>query len=339
MALVNDIKPGKSWLVSWELGKIPAQTDTKVLKTDATFSCGETIYNVFFNLFRCTSNNWYLQLDFETTKGNNKLNEQELVKNSTSLGDKKSGSMVTVFHNDIRKQGLLRNALRLSWLIRNEFFDHFKNFKSAVKVFEEEYPNYNCNFQIIIEILEDDYETKGLKFIQNNLSKLMGKDSLADVKFVFKDDQVLAHSAIIAASSPVFAAMFEGERFKEGQTRTVNIEDIDSRVFRKLLQFLYSGISTNDPSNVLQALFLAADKYQVDALKEICEESLIFQLEIENVLHHLAWAYLYGAEKLKDAAVTHIVQNRNQIWQLDEWKDFNRKYPDLFYEACKRMVN
>ena len=79
MALVNDIKPGKSWLVSWELGE-PAQTDTKILKTDATFSCGETIYNVFFNLFRCTSNNWYLQLDFETTKGNDKLNEQELVK-------------------------------------------------------------------------------------------------------------------------------------------------------------------------------------------------------------------------------------------------------------------
>jgi speckle-type POZ protein len=136
--------------------------------------------------------------------------------------------------------------------------------------------------------------------------------------------------------------MFEGGRFKEGQARTVNIEDIDSRVFRKLLQFLYtgsSGSSSKDPCDELQALFLAADKYQVDALKEICEEYLIRQLELENVLCHLEWAQLYGAEKLKEAAVTHIVHNRKEVWQLKEWEDFNKKCPDLFFLVCKRMVN
>ena len=153
-----------------------------------------------------------------------------------------------------------------------------QNKTKAVETFRQLHPDLICDFQIIIELPDDEYETKGLKFIQNNLSKLMEKDSLADVKFVFKDNQVLAHSAIIAASSPVFATMFEGGRFKEGQTRTVSIEDIDSRVFRKLLQFLYtgrSGISFKDPSDALQALFLAADKYLVDALKEVCEECLI----------------------------------------------------------------
>ena len=100
-----------------------------------------------------------------------------------------------------------------------------QNKTKAVETFRQLHPDLICDFQIIIELPDDEYETKGLKFIQNNLSKLMEKDSLADVKFVFKDDQVLAHSAIIAASSPVFAAMFEGGRFKEGQTRTVNVED------------------------------------------------------------------------------------------------------------------
>ena len=61
--------------------------------------------------------------------------------------------------------------------------------------------------------------------------------------------------------------MIEAGRFKEGHAR----EDIDSRVFRKLIQFMYtgsSGSSKQDPSDLLQSLFLAADKYQVDALKE-----------------------------------------------------------------------
>ena len=134
--------------------------------------------------------------------------------------------------------------------------------------------------------------------------------------------------------------MFEGGRYKEGQTK-IKIEDIDSKVFRKLLQFLYtgsSGSSKQDPSDVLQALFLAADKYQVDALKYICEEFIIFLMELENVLRHLEWAHLNGAETLKDAAVTYIAKDRYQLWKLQEWGNFNKKYPDLFYLVCNHIV-
>jgi BTB/POZ domain len=344
MALVvNDIKPGKSWFVSWDMRGIPTQTNANVLKKNEIFICGETLYIVVFTLFCSTSNRWYSKLHFETTKGNDKLNDQvsESIQNSTSSGDKKSGSMVTVFHKGIRKEGLLRNALRLTWPIRN-VLNPQTGFKNAVAVFQEEYPDNICNFQIIIEIPDDEYETRGLKFINKNLSELLENGLFADIKFVFEDDHIAAHSTIIAASSPVFAAMFESGRFKEGQTRTVNIEDIDSRVFRKLLQFLYtgsSGSSRHEPSDVLQSLYLAADKYQVDALKEICEQCLICQLEIENVLYHLVWADLYGVEKLKEAAITHMVKHRNRIWQMKEWEDFNRKYPDLFYEVCQQMFN
>jgi speckle-type POZ protein len=243
--------------------------------------------------------------------------------------------------------------LQLSWPLRRASSGNTQ-YNSADKVFAEEYSlgtyskekgyvtYVSCNFQILIEKSEDDYETKGLQAIQNNLSKLMENELFADIKFVFKDDQVPAHSAIIGASSPVFVAMFEGGRFKEGQAKTVNIEDIDSQVFRKLLQFLYtgsSGSSKKDPCDALQALFLAADKYQVDALREICEECLICQLELENVLHLLTWAQLYGAEKLKETAVTYIVKQRNEVWQLKEWEEFSKSYPDLFFLVCKRMVN
>ena len=252
--------------------------------------------------------------------------------------EKKSVSVITVFHKGRREEGLLRNELRLSWSLDRTRYMYGR----ADDVYKEEYPCYKCNFQIIIETSADEYEAKGLEFLQNNFSKLLEKESLADVQFVFGDEHIAAHSAIVAASSPVFAAMFEGGKFKEGQTRTVNIEDIDSRVFRKLLQFLYtgsSGSSKQDPPDELQALFLAADKYQVDALKEICEDCLICQLETENVLGHLEWADQYGAEKLKDAAVTYIVKRRKEVWQLKECEDFNKKYPDLFFLVCKRMVN
>jgi hypothetical protein len=303
--------------VYWELRGIPAQTRARTLLSYATFTCGEKDFNVVFDFSTERS-----QLNFETAEGNDKFNDQvsSKVQNSTFTDDdKKSGFLVTVFHNGIQRNGLLINALQLSW--KNE-----KTKANTVETFRQLHPDLICNFQIIIEIPGDEYEAKGLKFIQNNLSKFLEKESLADVKFVFKDDQVPAHSAIIAASSPVFAAMFESGRFK-GQTKTVNIIDIDSRVFRKLLQFLYtgsSGSSNKDPSDELQALFLAAGKYQVDALKEICEECLVFKLTIEDVLPLLIWAHLYGAEKLKDSAVTYAVQERYRVWKLEFDPDVTR---------------
>ena len=51
---------------------------------------------------------------------------------------------------------------------------------------------------------------------------------------------------------------------------------------------------------------------------------------MENALHHLAWAYLYGAEKLKDAAVAHIVKGQYRVVNFKEWINFSKKYPDLF---------
>jgi BTB/POZ domain len=341
--VINEIKTGKIWFVSWELRGIPTQTNTNALTTYAAFTCGEKVYKVIFNLF-CSSDRWYSQLDFETTKGNDKSNDQvtNFFKNSISAGDEnKSDSLVTVNHKGRRQNGLLRNKLQLTWPIGQDRYFPDKRFKSAATAYQEEYPDSICNFQIIIEIPENKYETRGLQFIQNNLSELLEKGLFADIKFVFKTEQIAAHSAIIAASSPVFAAMFEAGRFKESQTRTVNIEDIDSRVFRKLLQFLYtgnSGISKQDPCVLLQALFLAADKYQVDALKEICEECLAHQLAFGNVLLHLVWADLYGAGTLKEAAVTYLVQERYRVWQHKEWKEFNSKYPDL-YQVCNRMVH
>jgi BTB/POZ domain len=71
--------------------------------------------------------------------------------------------------------------------------------------------------------------------IFSNLSKLLDTGANADVHFVFKESTIAAHSSVIAASSPVFAAMFQQGKFREAHTKTVDIEDVDPGVFRQLL--------------------------------------------------------------------------------------------------------
>ena len=88
--------------------------------------------------------------------------------------------------------------------------------------------------------------------------------------------------------------MFQQGKFKEAHIKTVDIEDVDPGVFRQLLQFLYSGqVSEWQNADVMESLFVAADKYQLDALKNLCENCLIPKLE--NAIRFLVLAHLHSA--------------------------------------------
>jgi hypothetical protein len=65
--VVNELKPGKSWSVYWELGVIPEKTSANTLQANATFTCGGKVYKVKFISY---TNGCSLDFDFETAKGN-----------------------------------------------------------------------------------------------------------------------------------------------------------------------------------------------------------------------------------------------------------------------------
>ena len=71
---INETTPGKSWLVFWELRGIPDRTDVDTLTADATFTCGQKVYKVVFNLICNYWDGWDLLLEFKTTEGNDKIN-------------------------------------------------------------------------------------------------------------------------------------------------------------------------------------------------------------------------------------------------------------------------
>lgn len=52
--------------------------------------------------------------------------------------------------------------------------------------------------------------------------------------------EFFAHKAILAARSPVFAAMFEHEMEEKKQNR-VEITDMDPEVLKEMLKFIYTG--------------------------------------------------------------------------------------------------
>ena len=84
-----------------------------------------------------------------------------------------------------------------------------------------------------------------------------------DVEFIVqKTRRMAAHRCVVAVRSPVLAALCGAIE--------VYVDDVPADVFQHVLYFLYTGELPDTAACDHQGLWRAADKYQIDTLKELC---------------------------------------------------------------------
>jgi len=71
-----------------------------------------------------------------------------------------------------------------------------------------------------------------------------------------------------------------------------------------------------------EPLFLAANKYQIDGLVDLCLRSLISKLNLETVVRYLVLAHLYTAPQLLEASLQ-ILEHKKGMLNRVEWKQLN----------------
>jgi hypothetical protein len=166
--------------------------------------------------------------------------------------------------------------------------------------------------------------------------QLLNTGLMSDITFKIKGNTFNAHKIIVSVS-PVLAAMFDG-KFKESHSNSVEINDIDSKVFEQLLHYLYTGKAPLwEEDSMTEPLFMAADKYQVEGLKEACAKLLISRLNLENVVHFLVVGHLYSSPKLEEASILCLRNHRRKVWGRQEWKDLMENYQQLFIKVGSRL--
>ncbi|XP_037457865.1 BTB/POZ and MATH domain-containing protein 2-like [Triticum dicoccoides] len=167
----------------------------------------------------------------------------------------------------------------------------------------------------------------------------------ADVTFEVGGNKLATHRCVLAARSKVFMAQLFGP-MKEAtaQTGVIHIKDMEASVFRALLSFIYTDslpsmeednmeednrqeveASEDEMSRVveqgqedeevieneiwlqwLQNLLVAADRYDVQRLKCICEEQLSEHISVRMVMSTLALAEQHHCQGLKEACFKFI---------------------------------
>jgi len=195
--------------------------------------------------------------------------------------------------------------------------------------------------------------------VSQDYSNLFESGDHADITFLVGGQKIAGHKCVFAARCSVFARMFDSN-MREAISNEVEIKDVRPEVFREMAKFIYNGErpkfltekeesedndddeDDNDDDVDRQAdddgnddrredatdLLIAADRYRIQELKDMCETFLCDHLHPGNVIQLLIVANLHNcAELMRQAGDVYRMCARDS--QLRERKKQLEKYPDL----------
>ncbi|XP_014756230.1 BTB/POZ and MATH domain-containing protein 2 [Brachypodium distachyon] len=153
--------------------------------------------------------------------------------------------------------------------------------------------------------------------LHQHLGDLLKTEKGADVVFEVGRETFAAHRCMLAARSTVFGAELFGVT-KEGDTACViRVDDIEAQVFKALLCFAYTDSlseARNEEEDVMcQHLLVAADMYNMDRLKTICEDKLCKYINVGTVATILALAEQHHCDGLETACFHFLRTPAKQI--------------------------
>uniref|UniRef100_R7WAW9 Speckle-type POZ protein-like protein n=1 Tax=Aegilops tauschii TaxID=37682 RepID=R7WAW9_AEGTA len=127
---------------------------------------------------------------------------------------------------------------------------------------------------------------------------------LSDVTFLVEATEFRAHRLVLAMRSPVFATELFGDA-KESTTSRIRIDDIDASTFRAMIRFIYTDelpmkpinhVESRSPLNnnfkeeymsLARKLLVAADRYDLERLRLMCENILSECINVATVMKTL----------------------------------------------------
>ncbi|CAL4979508.1 unnamed protein product [Urochloa decumbens] len=141
--------------------------------------------------------------------------------------------------------------------------------------------------------------------LHRHLGDLLASDIGGDVTFEVGGETFPAHKYMLAARSSVFKAELFGP-MKENATDQIRIDDMEPRVFKAMLHFIYTDMLPEVCSGELrtvmhQHLLVAADRYNMERLKLICEDVLGKCIDTNIAATTLVLAEQHDCPGLKEA--------------------------------------
>ncbi|KAM0950524.1 putative chromatin remodeling & transcription regulator BTB-POZ family [Dioscorea sansibarensis] len=148
-----------------------------------------------------------------------------------------------------------------------------------------------------------------------------------------------AHKAILATRSVIFRTMLSSDECKAPANNTITLPELNHEELKSLLEFLYSGsLATDDVEKHTFSLLIAADKYEIEFLREFCEQRLLESLDSANALEVLEVSGVCSSGLLRKQAMNCIIKNLEFIVYTDRYEAFAIKNPHLNVEILRALM-
>lgn len=168
-----------------------------------------------------------------------------------------------------------------------------------------------------------------------DMSTIFESGKFADCTITCEGREFRCHKNILSARSQVFDAMFSHD-MEENKNGKVDIIDLDADTVYDMIAYIYSE-KVPDLEVKAAGLLSAAEKYDLQELKNMCEVSLCESIAMENVLDLLVLADLHRATSVRTLALKFIVDNSREVTAQSGWRDKLRNYPDIMGDIFEAM--
>jgi speckle-type POZ protein len=207
-----------------------------------------------------------------------------------------------------------------------------------------------CDMAVINQFRAEEMPTPKFVYVppsdlSQHLRDLLKTGEGADVVFEVAGETFAAHRWLLASRSSVFRAELFGSMKESCTQDVIRVDDIEAQVFRALLYFVYTDTlfpetETKEEEELdvmCKHLLIAADRYDLERLKLVCEEKLCKRINVRTVGTILALAEQHYCDGLKKACFHFLgsPQNLKAAAATDGFQDLS-SCPSILIELIAK---
>ncbi|XP_037418671.1 BTB/POZ and MATH domain-containing protein 2-like [Triticum dicoccoides] len=169
-----------------------------------------------------------------------------------------------------------------------------------------------------------------------------------DVTFVLEDGtEIEAHKLVMAMRSPVFRAQFLCGDMKERSTRRFIMDGMSASTLRAMLYFIYTDEQPTPRRGrcrvaMAQDLLVAADLYDLERLRLMCEKILSESMDVENVMTTLVQVDGRQSCQQLEASCIEFMASDPDVYDAveatEEYKELEKTCPSFIHEITKKLA-